>query len=209
MLEINLLPVREARRAADIRQYGTHLALIILLTVGGVGLYHSRLSDQIERTDARIRQMRNDIDQFKPQLDQVAAFKQRKSDLEKKIDVIDGLDRARSGPVRMMSELSLRTPDRLWIKSIATREGKITLRGESLDNEIVAKFLKNLGDSPYFEQVDLNGTKLGKGKAGFKIVEFSMKAKLVDPNAPDEPEEDEDDPKKSKKKKKAKKRSRA
>jgi len=82
------------------------------------------------------------------------------------------------------------------------------LRGESLDNEIVAKFLKNLGDSPYFEQVDLNGTKLGKGKGGFKIVEFSMTAKLVDPNAPDEPEEDEDDPKKSKKKK-AKKRSRA
>ncbi|MCH7708688.1 MAG: PilN domain-containing protein [Myxococcales bacterium] len=108
-----------------------------------------------------------------------------------------------------MSELSLRTPDRLWIKSIATREGKITLRGESLDNEIVAKFLKNLGDSPYFEQVDLDGTKLGKSKAGFKIVGFSMTAKLVDPNAPDEPEEDEDDPKKSKKKKKAKKRSRA
>ena len=208
MLEINLLPVREARRAADIRQYGTHLALIILLTVGAVGLYHSRLNDQIERTDARIRQMRNDIDQFKPQLDQVAAFKLRKGELEKKIDVIDGLDRARSGPVRMMSELSLRTPKRLWIKNIATREGMITLRGESLDNEIVATFLKSLGDSPYFAQVDLDGTKLGKSKAGFKTVRFSMKAKLVDPNAPDEPEEDgDDDPKK--KKKRAKKGSRA
>ena len=200
MLEINLLPVREARRAADIRQYGTHLALIVLLTAGGVGLYHSRLNDQIERTDARIRQMRNDIDQFKPQLDQVAAFKLRKSELEQKIDVIDGLDRARSGPVRMMSELSLRTPPRLWIKSIGTRDGTITLRGESLDNEIVARFLKNLGDSPYFAAVDLDGTKLGKSKAGFKTVGFSMKAKLVDPNAPEETEEEPKNKKNKKKK---------
>jgi type IV pilus assembly protein PilN len=204
MLEINLLPVREARRAADIRQYGTHLALIILLTVGGVGLYHSRLNDQIERTDARVRQMRNDIDQFKPQLDKVAAFKLRKGELEKKIDVIDGLDRARSGPVRMMSELSLRVPSRLWIKSMATRDGVITLKGESLDNEIVATFLKNLADSPYFGEVDLDGTKLGKSKAGFKTVGFSLKAKLIDPNAPEEPEEDP-----TIKKKKGKKRSRA
>ena len=197
MLEINLLPVREARRAADIRQYGAHLALIVLLTVGGVGLYHSRLNDHIERTDARIRQMRNDIDQFKPQLDQVAAFKQRKSELEQKIEVIDGLDRARSGPVRMMSELSLRTPKRLWIKTLTTREGVIKLRGESLDNEIVARFLKNLADSPYFAEVDLDGTKLGKSKSGFKTVGFSMKAKLVDPNAP---EVEEEDPKNTKKK---------
>lgn len=200
MLEINLLPVREARRAADIRQYGTHLALIVLLTVGGVGLYHSRLNDQIERTDTRIRQMRNDIDHFKPQLDQVAAFKLRKSELEQKIDVIDGLDRARSGPVRMMSELSLRTPKRLWIKSIGTRDGVITLRGESLDNEIVARFLKNLGDSPYFAEVDLDGTKLSKSKAGFKTVGFSMKAKLVDPNAPEETEEEPKNKKNKKKK---------
>lgn len=202
MLEINLLPVREARRAADIRQYGTHLAFIVLLTVGGVGLYHSRLNDQIERSDSRIRQMRNDIDQFKPQLDQVAAFKHRKKELEKKIDVIDGLDRARNGPVRMMSELSLRTPDRLWIKSISTREGTISLKGESLDNEIVARFLKNLGDSPYFGEVDLDGTKLGKSRAGFKIVGFSMKAKLVDPNAPEESEENKGPKNKKKKAKK-------
>ena len=190
MLEINLLPVREARRAADLRQYATQLAAMVLLTVGALGLYHSRLSDEIEVTDARIRQMRNDIDQFKPQLDQVAAFKKRKNELEKKIDVIDGLDRARSGPVRMMSELSERTPDRLWIKSLVTRDGTVSLRGESLDNEIVALFLKNLNESKYFTKVDLNKTVLGKSKSGFKTVGFSLKAKLIDPNAPEEEEED-------------------
>jgi type IV pilus assembly protein PilN len=200
MLEINLLPVREARRAADIRQYATQLVLILLLTVGGIGLFHSRLNDQIERTDARIRQMQNDIDQFKPQLDQVAAFKKRKSELEQKIDVIDGLARARTGPVRMMSELSKRTPEKLWLKSMGTKQGTLSLTGDSLDNEIVADFLKNLKESEYFKAVDLTGTKLGKNKSGLKTVSFTMTAKIVDPKAPKE-DEDPKDKKKSKGKK--------
>ena len=38
MLEINLLPVREARRKADLRQYFMQLLLIVILTVGGIAL---------------------------------------------------------------------------------------------------------------------------------------------------------------------------
>ena len=109
MLEINLLPVREARRKADLRQYVTQLVLIMLLASGGIALVHSRVKDQMANATSRVRQMQADIDQFKPQLEQVAAFKKRKSELEKKIDVIDGLDRARSGPIRIMSELADRT----------------------------------------------------------------------------------------------------
>ena len=64
--------------------------------------------------------MQRDIDQFKPQLEQVAAFRKKKAKLEKKIDVIDELDHARSGPVRVMSELAMRTPERLWLTSVRT-----------------------------------------------------------------------------------------
>ena len=49
MLEINLLPVREARRKADMRQYFMQLVLMAILTCGAIGLVHSRINDQIER----------------------------------------------------------------------------------------------------------------------------------------------------------------
>ena len=91
MLEINLLPVREARRKADIRQQLMQLLLLMLLTLGAIGFWHSRVAEQISMSEVRVSQMQNDIQQFKPQLDQVAAFKQKKARLEKKIDVIDGL----------------------------------------------------------------------------------------------------------------------
>jgi len=181
MIEINLLPVREARRKADLRQYVMQFVLVVIVMLGGVGLFHSRLIDRMDRTQARVTQMQSDIDQFKPQLAQVAAFKKRKSELENKIEVIDGLDRARSGPVRVMDELASRTPDRLWLTGISTKGNIITLKGQSLDNELIALFLRRLGESDYFTNVDLGSAKLGKD-GGLKLVKFDITARLVSPS---------------------------
>jgi len=198
MLEINLLPVREARRAADLRQYFMQLVLVVIVCAGGVGLYQSRLSDQLGRAQDRVEQMKLDIDQFKPQLDQVARFKKRKAELERKSDVIDGLDKARSGPVRVLSELAERTPARLWLTSMSTKGQSIALKGQSLDNELVALFLRNLADSKSFKNVDLDTAKLSSNKTGLRTVQFSINADLAGKKKPE--------PAKSQKKKKKKKK---
>jgi type IV pilus assembly protein PilN len=167
MIRINLLPVREARRREDLRQYGMQFVLVLLVTIAGIGFAHSRVSDKI------------DIRQFKPQLDQVAAFRKKKASLEKKIDVIDGLDRARSGPVRVMDELATHTPERLWLNGLATKGRRLELTGESLDNELVAVFLRALGESPHFGKVDLESTELGTANDGLKLVKFKIDAVLI------------------------------
>jgi len=181
MLEINLLPVREVRKRAEARQSLLRLVLVLSLTLCGIAAVHLRLREQMDRTAGRIQQMQKDIAQFKPQLDQVEAFKKTKSELEKKIDVIDGLDRARRGPVRVMAELADRIPQRVWITSLDTNGGTIKLQGEGLDNELVALFLRDLGASKYFDDVDLEGTKLNTDAGGLKLVRFEMKAALVGP----------------------------
>jgi type IV pilus assembly protein PilN len=186
MIAINLLPVREARRAEDLRQQLMLVVLVLLVVGGGIGFVHSEMSDRIILARARVGQMQRDIDQFKPQLEQVAAFRKKKAQLEKKIDVIDELDRARSGPVRVMSELAHRAPERLWLTSVTTSGGTIHLKGASLDNELVAVLLRGLGDSEYFSEVDLDGTKLKGGTGGRKIVDFAIRANLVNSAPKDE-----------------------
>jgi type IV pilus assembly protein PilN len=183
MLEINLLPVREARRKADIRQQLMQLLLVLLLTAGAIGFWHSRVTEQISESEVRISQMQNDIQQFKPQLEQVAAFKLKKARLEKKIDVIDGLDRARSGPVHVLAELAARTPDRLWLTGLDSKAGEIRMEGRSLDNELVALFLRGLGDSKYFAKVDLDSTQIVDGRDGLKVMKFAIRAQIVNPDA--------------------------
>ncbi len=181
MLEINLLPVREARRKADIRQQLMQLVFGLLITVGIIAIVHSRISDQIGDAETHVDQMEVDIAKFKPQLRQVASFKKRKAELLRKIDVIDDLDRARSGPVRVLAEISDLIPDRVWLTSMETKGSTVLLQGMSLDNELVALFLRGLGNSPMFTEIDLGGTKLGNNKSGLKLVKFNMKAQMVDP----------------------------
>jgi type IV pilus assembly protein PilN len=181
MIQINLLPVREARRKANLRQYVMQFAFAAMLAAAGIGFAHSRITEQISSIQLRVTQMQRDIAQFKPQLDQVDAFRKKKANLEKKIDVIDGLDRARSGPVRVMDELASHTPERLWLTQLSTTGTNITLKGESIDNEVVAAFLTALGESPYFDQVELDSTELKDGADGLKTVTFLIHAVLVAP----------------------------
>jgi type IV pilus assembly protein PilN len=188
MLAINLLPVREVRKRAEAQQTLRQLVLVLVLTACAVGAVHSRLGSEMDRSAARIQQMERDIAQFKPQLDQVEAFKKKKSELQKKIDVIDGLDRARRGPVRVMAELADRIPPRVWITSLDTSGATVKMTGQSLDNELVALFLRDLGASPYFDQIDLEGTKLEGSKSGLKLVKFEMKAELAGVKPPPAPD---------------------
>jgi type IV pilus assembly protein PilN len=187
MLEINLLPVREVRKRAEARQTVTQLVLVLILTLCAVAAVHTRLISDMRNTESRIHQMEKDIARFKPQLDQVEAFKKKKSELEKKIDVIDGLDRQRRGPVRLLAELADHIPQRAWLTSLQTSGGTIKLKGESLDNELVALFLRDLGASSYFQEVDLEGTKLGNAKGGLKLVSFEVRGTLAGAKPPEAP----------------------
>ena len=186
MLEINLLPVREARRRADVRQQVMQLVLTLIVAAGGIGLVHSTVLDKKHNAQLRVRQMEQDIKQFQPQIEQVAAFKKKKSELEKKIDVIDGLDKARSGPVRLLSELASHVPERLWLTSLSTRGRTVTVKGESLDNELVALFLGDLNASKVFDEVDLDSTEIADPKGGgLKVVDFAITAKLMTGEKPE------------------------
>ncbi len=181
MLQINLLPVREARREEDLRQIRNQGLLVLLLSCAVIGFAYSSISEEIAGSNARIAQMQRDIDQYNPQLEQVAAFRKKKKELETKIGVIDELDRARSGPVNVLAELAARTPDRLWLTSLATEGKTIVMAGESLDNDLVALFLRSLGESRYFADVDLDKTEMKGSKEGLQLVSFRIRASLVNP----------------------------
>jgi hypothetical protein len=58
------------------------------------------------------------------------------------------------------------------------------MEGKSLDNELVALFLRQLGESKYFAKVDLDSTQIVDGRDGLKVVKFAIRAQLVNPDAP-------------------------
>jgi len=141
MIRINLLPVREARRKADLRQQmmmiGASAVAALVLAAGAQQFVRS----QISATNRRVEQLDKQLAQFKPQQEQVDAYKAKKADIEQKLAVIARLEQSRSGPVRILDELASRTPERVWLTNMVASGGKIELKGMSLDNELVAQFL--------------------------------------------------------------------
>ena len=183
MIEINLLPHREARRVADLRQTAGVLALGLVLVFGVIAMVDRAQDAALEKAGATIRQLETDIARYKPEQDKVQAFKAKRIQLEDKIDVIRCLDRARSGPVRIMDELSRNTPERLWLTSLSTEGTQITVEGDSLDTSVVADFLRSLNASPFFTEVDLERTFSGAQVEGVQFVHFVITAALADPDA--------------------------
>lgn len=184
MIEVNLLPHREARRVAELRETGALLVLGLLVVGGGIFYVDRNLDQSVAAAQTSVRQLESNIEQYRPQELQVAAFKERKQRLQAKLDVIQELDFARGGPLRLMDELSLKTPERLWLTSLTTKGKRVTLAGESLDTAVVADFLRGLNESQYFKNVDLESTSRGSAIEGVKVVKFIVTAEMTHPVAP-------------------------
>jgi type IV pilus assembly protein PilN len=186
MIEINLLPHREAKRAADLRQTVAVLALGLLVVSVVIAIVEGTLKASQSSAEESIRKLEAEIAIYKPEEERVEGFKKKKSELEDKIDVIRGLDRARSGPVRIFDELSKNTPDRLWLTSLSTEGAAITVEGDSLDTGVVADFLRSLNSSEFFKDVDLERTLPGAEVEGVRLVHFIIKAALAQSSLEDE-----------------------
>ena len=180
MIEINLLPHREARRAADLRESLVVLVFGSCVLAGGIWWMHTGVQEEIAEARRGVRQLEANIERFRPQQEKVAEFKAYKQKLTLKLDVIEGLDRARSGPLRLLDELAERAPERLWLTGLSTEGRNVTLQGESLDTGVVADFLRSLNESKYFDNVDLDQTSRGE-MDGLKVVRFSIRAVMTNP----------------------------
>ena len=182
MIHINLLPVREERRKAGARQLALVLVGALIGSVLLSGVIHWKVRHDVSSTREMTVATQKEIDRFEPQLKQVEEFKKTKGEIEQKLDVIQGLNEARSGPVHMLDELASHTPDRIWISEVSVHGGRLTMEGMSLDNELVALFLTALEESAYFKDVELVETQ-AKEKDGFRLNAFEVSAVLTAPGA--------------------------
>lgn len=181
IMEINLLPHREARRAADLRESLAVLFLGLVVVLSVIFFTHQSVKSELASAQANVAQLEADIERYKPQELLVEGFKKQKKQLQDKLEIIASLERARSGPVRVLDELSNSVPDRLWLTGITTKGKGIKLEGRSLDTGVVADFLRSLNASPFFSNVDLDKTSGGEIVRGVRLVNFVIHADMESP----------------------------
>ncbi len=155
MIRINLLPLKEARRAIGRRQQMA-LALLAFLVVALVMLVpYLWQSRRISRLDREIAELRAVLVKLDQQTQEIKDLERKRADLRAKLKVIDDLQQKRVGPSHILDDLSAAAPEKLWLVEFSDVNGLATLTGLALDNQTIATFMRQLQGSKYFYEVDL------------------------------------------------------
>lgn len=173
MIRINLLPVKAAQKKEKLRGQLFVVFLALVVTVALCGSAYMYLLNKVQDAQAEIDQKRFEISKLMKTIGEVNQFKKRQQELRAKLDIMDKLEAARSGPVHLLDDLYKAMPGKLWLTSFSEKGGRAKLEGVGVNEETVALFMRNLDNSEYFKNVELKVTQLVV-QDGNKFQKFSL-----------------------------------
>lgn len=182
MIKINLLPYRAERKKEFIKKQVFFGALPLLVACLIIGLIWWSTNAEYTRVLEEISVVKNKIEKSKLKMQDIENYKSQKEKLAKKMDIIKTLEKNKSGPVRMIDQISICLPGGLWLTELVQKGGNLVLEGTALDNISISKYMVRLEESPNFSDVDLLEIKTSKKKAvkGRKPLKgFKLQSKVV------------------------------
>ena len=116
------------------------LVLGLLVSGGWYWWVNSKLKQKNEEVAAAERE----VQELQQVIKEVEEYKAKKADLERKIDVINGLKANQRGPVQIMDQVSKALPELLWLNNMGVNAANIDINGTAFNMSAVANFIDNL-----------------------------------------------------------------
>lgn len=175
MIRINLLPVPKARKSeALVLQLVA--GVVILAGIAGVSFFISSQKEaEIAEIQGNIAQRQREIEELKAKVGEVEKYKRQAQELERQLGVIRNLEKGRSGPVKMMDELTQIIPRKLWISSFKEAGKRVTIDGQAESGPVISDFLDALKKSKHFTNPELSIV-TGSDTQGQKTHKFTITA---------------------------------
>jgi type IV pilus assembly protein PilN len=175
MIRINLLPVRVSKKKVAGKQQLILFALVAVLGVIGNLLWTQARAGELKSRQTRLKRTQEEIEQLERIIGEVKNIKEQQAALKAKLDILDKLKSARSGPVRMLEELATITPKKVELRKMEEKGGTMTFDGSAASIDDVSAFMAALKTSRYFTGVELRKT-AAVTKSAFRIVDFTITA---------------------------------
>jgi type IV pilus assembly protein PilN len=158
MIRINLLPADEVKRVAETRQDMAIGALVVVVTVMLFVSAHAWQQVWSLATSRELARVNRELEEIHGPFLEISKMDKQRHELREKLQVISDLETKTGGPVRVLADLSRSTPDKLWLTDFSEASGQVQISGLGVDEQTVADFLINLGESKFFRDVDLQQT---------------------------------------------------
>ena len=154
---LNLLGEEEDRTASYIVQgiCGVATILIVVLLCFVVHTVNAESRDMMI-SDKQILETR--LISLRRQTKKVEELEKNKKTFQEMLLTIAQLKVQKQEPVQILDMINVTIPERVWLESIVTTDGYLTLDGIALDNETVSHFNVNLRNSEFVEDARIEQT---------------------------------------------------
>lgn len=193
MIRINLLGQARPKATKQAVPLEATVQLIFLLVAIGLalavlGITYMQDKKDLDETNSRITSLRAEkasLEQIKTQVEQ---FERQKAVLQQRIDVIETLQKNRTGGQELLTMVANTVVhvDSLWLTSLDRTQDALNIEGEAGSINAVANFITQLQHSGYFQKVEMVETHENDIVKGTPTFNFKMTASVAS-SAPPSP----------------------
>ncbi len=177
MIKVNLLRdqtarVRKSFSKPAVSRTGLVFAAIFLLAAGAMGTWSFYVYRQVETGKEKRRLLRLEEERLEKLKQEIAKFEQLKQLRQSRIDVIEKLKAAQTGPVLLLNTVirSIPRDGDLWLASLTQNSDTVKIIGYTQRTEVIPDFMINLTESGTFESVDLESIESQKEASKFSLL---------------------------------------
>ncbi|GJM07938.1 MAG: fimbrial protein [Lysobacteraceae bacterium] len=180
MARINLLPWREERRQQRQKEF---FALLGMGAVGAILVFFAIqwfVGGLIDNQRSRNNTLTTEIASLDRQIRQIEELDRKKARLLARKEIIERLQASRSMMVHLFDELVRTIPEGVQLTNIKQAGRVLTLSGVAQSNARVSAYLRNLDNSDWLKDPDLDIIEAVDDQRNYKY-EFTVRVGLVGP----------------------------
>ncbi|HTZ39837.1 MAG TPA: PilN domain-containing protein [Syntrophales bacterium] len=178
MIKVNLLPYREKKKEVQSKNQVVILGAAGLAFVVLLGAFHIYTVMKLSGLENQVQSTQQTLQQLKTSIGDINQYKKAKEILEKRLSIINYLEKNRFAKVLFLDDLTSMVPvNQVWIKSMKESETDVKIDGFAKDNIAIAKFMRNLEKSEQLTSVDLVSSKQTE-IAGNRLKQFTLSCGL-------------------------------
>lgn len=190
MIRINLLPHRQLKRAERQRQFNIMLAATLALGAVIVFMVNTYISSATEKQGSRNKRLENAIVQLDKEIEEIQKLKEMIRETLERKQAVEDLQGNRSRTVILLDEIARIMPEGIYLRSMTSKGGVITLNGVTDTNARVAALVRNISASQWLESPNLVEIKSSDNKASksrVSLFTLTFKQKTPKPAEPENP----------------------
>jgi type IV pilus assembly protein PilN len=177
MAHINLLPWREEAIKAQQKEYFTILAAVGVFALALVIFVNFYYQAHIDGQTAKNQYLKNEIAQLDIQIAEIKTLNGKKAALQKRINVVEQLQRSRNVGTQVLDEIAKIIPNGIYIIELEKQGNSIQLTGKSESNNHLANMIRAVELSDLF--VDATPESITADDGSPKLLSsFKMKVKI-------------------------------